>query len=290
MPRDLATIQRWMQSVITHPDGVAAGIHSPGAREQIDLAPADVETVIGPSQSLTSLQRLHIYANAYHARLLECLREEFPAMVHALGEETFNGFAFGYLQSYPPTSYTLGRLSIHFPKFLEETRPQYGDAGSDAADWPEFLIDLARLERTYADVFDGPGVEGQTLLETDALLAIPQDEWPRVRLVPVECLRLLELRFAVHEYATAVRKGDEPEPPGPRPTWLVVTRRDYVVRREPVSRGQFELLRALAGGETLGDAILRAVEAADADVPSLAADLQSWFRCWTRAGYFRRIT
>ena len=42
------------------------------------------------SQALTALERLAIYGHAYYARLLECLREEFPVLKHALGEELFD--------------------------------------------------------------------------------------------------------------------------------------------------------------------------------------------------------
>ena len=85
-PRNLNRIQQWMQSVITHPDGVVGGIESDGARRQIDVATENIEQVITPSQTLTSIERLEIYGNAYYARLLECLHDEYPALVHALGE------------------------------------------------------------------------------------------------------------------------------------------------------------------------------------------------------------
>ena len=50
--------------------------------------------MISPSQALSSVERLAIYANAYYARLLECLGEEFPVLKQTLGDETFEAFAF----------------------------------------------------------------------------------------------------------------------------------------------------------------------------------------------------
>src|ERR1700693_5287793 len=105
--RQLAQIQRWLQAVITHPDGVEAGLASSEARDQIDVDPGRVEQVVDPSKRRTSIERLEVYANAYYARLLECLRDEFPALLHAVGEEVFDGLAFEYLPSYPSQSYTL---------------------------------------------------------------------------------------------------------------------------------------------------------------------------------------
>ena len=93
-----------MHAVITHPEGVAAGLDSQEARSEIDVVASQVEQVVDPSKRRTSIERIEVYANAYYARLLECLRDEFPALFHAVGEEVFDGLAFGYLQAYPSTA------------------------------------------------------------------------------------------------------------------------------------------------------------------------------------------
>src|SRR5271155_476952 len=120
---DLEQIQRWMQAAIMHPVGIAEGIASPDARKHIDIGPDEAEMVVNRSRSQTALERLSIYGYAYYARLLECLREEFPVLKHALGDELFDGFAAEYLEQYPSRSYTLFHLGLDFPRFLAETRP-----------------------------------------------------------------------------------------------------------------------------------------------------------------------
>lgn len=326
-PRDLRRIQQWMHSVITHPSGVIGGMRSDSARTHIDVSPEDAEQIINRSHSLTSLQRLEVYANAYYARLLECLRSEYPALLQAVGQDAFDAFAFGYLQRYPSRSYTLAQLGANFPTYLRETRPpsslipssphpltpsthlfndprdeamrREGDEVSEA-DWADFIIDLATLERHYSEVFDGPGVEGQTLLQTDDLLAVPPDRWHEARLIPVVCLRLVSFRFPVHEYASAVRRGEKPTPPLSPPsqggagqesarTYLAITRRDYIVRRCPLSHPQYELLRALMEGSPLGDAITHAAEAAEINLDGLAKHLEGWFREWSAADLFQSV-
>jgi hypothetical protein len=287
-PSDLACLQRWMQAVIMHPAGVAAGVDSDLAQAEIDVAAGGVERVVEPSRSLTSLERLHVYANAYYARLLECLRDEFPATADAVGAEVFDGFAFGYLQAHPSTSYTLGMLGAKFPQYLRDTRPPRDD-DEPGPDWADFLVDLATFERTCSEVFEGPGAEGRELLRHDELTRIPPESFGSVRLIPVPCLRLVELQFPVHAYATAVRKQEVAEVPSAAATYLVVTRREFVVRRQPVSRPQFELLRSLANGRTLGEAIQQCVAVTDAEVESLVAALGRWFSEWAREAYFERI-
>lgn len=284
----LSRIQRWMQAVITHPSGVAAGIDAPAAREQIDVPGADIEQVITRSRALDSIGRLQVYGNAYYARLLECLSVEFPTLRHAAGEEAFGAFCVGYLQRFPSTSYTLNALGARLPEYLAETRPPR-ETPMGGPDWPDFLVELARLERTYYEVFDGPGEEDLPLLQAADLQAVPQHRWPDVWLATVDSLRLMELQFPVHAYITSVRGGESPPPPEPQPTWLAINRREYIVRRRPLLRIQFELLRLLQAGRPLGTAIEEAVRSTDADVDHLAVQLRQWFETWAAAGFFRSV-
>jgi hypothetical protein len=288
-PRDLGHIQRWMQAVLMHPVGVVEGIASPEARHHIDVGPEEAEQVITRSRALPALERLEIYAYAYYARLLECLREEFPVLVHALTPEVFDAFAVGYLQVYPSRSYTLLQLGANFPRYLAETRPEDGGGEGLPADWPDFLIDLATLELTFNEVFDGPGVEGERLLDPEQLQAIPAERLPEVRLVGVSCLRLLPLRYPVHRYFTAVRRHQGPVPPAPAETYLAVTRRRYVVRHYELSPPAYRLLQALLAGESLAEAVGRTAEAAGPDLDRFANNLRTWFHDWAAEGFFRAV-
>ncbi len=286
----LSEIQRWMQAVMTHPEGVAAGADSEAARREIDAGPDQLDSVIRPSRQLTSEERLAIYGNAYFARLLECMRTIFPLVVRTVGEEAFDDLALGYLQRYPSRSYTLDRLGDRFLDYLNESRPDLDADGRPTEGWPDFLIDLARLEWEIDEVFDGPGVEGQTLLSAGQVQSIEPGRWPEARLAPAHCLRLLAFRFPVNDYYTALRQASDtqppPEMPDPAATFLALTRRDFVVRRHPLSEAQYGLLGKLAGGESLGAAMQWLVSAREVSLETLVADLQIWFRAWTEAGFF----
>ena len=159
--RSLETLQRWMQDVITHPLGIEAGIASDDARGEIDTSVDAIEEVVTRSKALSSIERLAVYGNAYFARLLECMRELFPATVFAAGEDAFDQFVLEYLQLHPPHSYTLEHLADRFVDYLEESRPNEDDEAEPSdlePSWSEFFVDLAQLEWTIDKVFDGPGV------------------------------------------------------------------------------------------------------------------------------------
>ncbi|MEZ6048361.1 MAG: DNA-binding domain-containing protein [Planctomycetaceae bacterium] len=277
---ELPVLQQWMQLVITHPGGIESGLNSPEAQQQIPLEQSELESVIPRSQQLSSLDRLRVYGNAYYTRLVECLGEEFPALKFALGEENFAGFAFAYLQSYPSASYTLDDLGRNFPQFLEQTRPQ-----DRKADWVDFLVELARLERTYADVFDSPGMEELEPFNVHQLAAIPPDQWEQLTLEPAPTLRLLELKVPVHLYATAVKNDEGPTLPQAEKTWLVVFRWDYVVRRA-VDELQFRLLEQLCAGTSLGTALSETLEGSPLSQEELAIQLREWFTFWAKWRFF----
>ncbi len=289
----LDVVQRWFSAVISHPDGVEAGVEAGEAQAFIPLSRHELERVLTRSEKVSARERLSIYANAYYARLIECLSDSFPVLKRTVGEAVFNGFAFGYLQRYPSRTYTLCRLGDNFARYLDETRPDR--APGLAADskpplgWPDFLIDLATLEWTIEQVFDGPGVEGKRTLQAEDVLELAPDRWAKARLRTSPALRLLEFRFPVNAFYTLARKADktaEIPPPGPAESLVAVSRRDYVVRRQELSRPQFALLKAVRQETPLAEAIACAAETCHWSDATLAAHLRGWFRLWAEGQLF----
>jgi hypothetical protein len=298
----LGQVQRWFQAVITHAEGVEAGAAALEARQLLPLQNGELESVITRSRALTAAERLAIYANAYHTRLLECLGEVFPMLRRTLGDDGFSSLALGYLEEYPSRSYTLNELGRHFPQFLEQTRPSPDELATDPLssanqssleqDWPAFLIDLARLEWAIYDVFDGEGVEGKALLTADQVLRIPPGRWAEARLEPVPCLRLLATQFPVNDYFTSLRSAGADEAivlPAKSPAFVALTRRDFIVRRYNLSAPEFELLKALSRGSSVGEALDQMLSQSQADPATLPDTVKLWFRNWTAEGLFQAI-
>jgi hypothetical protein len=286
---ELDALQLWMQTVITHPAGVKAALASKNANQIFDIREAEIERVIQASETLGAIQRLEIYANAYFARLSSCLRDEFPAFANAVGDKAFQGFASEYLRSFPSNSYTLSALGRSFPSFLRATRPADLSFESLGPTWADFLIDLATVERAYSEVFDGPGIEHERVADPQDLASLTVEQWLGARLTPAPCLRLLQLSYPVHEYISDVRRGRNPPAPTPSKTYLVITRRNYLVRRSAVGDSEFMLLTALANGSTVGDGVAFVAQQNQSTIDALEFELTQWFRNWAEAGYFRQI-
>ena len=103
----------------------------------------------------------------------------------------------------------------------------------------------------------------------------------------------MEFRYPVQEFATAVRhRGDDTTEisfPDPAPTWLAITRREFVVRRHSLTWPQYVLLQALVNGETIESAIMQGMEASGESVEVLAGALSEWFQEWTAAPFFLAV-
>jgi hypothetical protein len=270
----LDQIQRWMQACIIDQGTCEAAIASEKAQAAIPAGVA--RSVVLPSKTLTSFERLDVYRGMYLLRMEEALAIDYPALKNFLGEEAFMRMVARYVEVYPSRSYTLNRLGDHLPEFL---------ASFDDLPKKEFCHDLARLEYALTMVFDA----GETPpLTQDAVRAVPADAWETARLKPVEAFRLLEFDYPVSRYVGAVDK----ENPFPRiaakKTWVVAYRRGYYVHRMDLKQSAHALLSALASGSTMGDAIISVMTRKWR--PAIKeAQLFEWFRDWMNEGLFQAV-
>lgn len=285
-PANLDQIERWMHSVITHPHGVEGGLRSAQASEHLAVSAEELESVITRSRSLSAHERLGIYVDAYYERLMECLREEFPATREAAGGEFFDALAFGYLQHHPSRSYTLARLGSEFPRFLADSRLHARAVPEGAgATWCDWIIELATFERLLRDVFDAEGTEGREPVDLGQAINARPDDWGRLRLVAAPCLRLAQFGHAVHDFWSRFKSGEAQVEHPPETTYLALYRRDYSVRTQELGKAQFVLLDRLMQGQSLQQSIAAAA-GPDLDHESLAQQLHGWFARWARERFF----
>jgi hypothetical protein len=270
---DLGRLQRWMQEVVLHPGTVEEAIASPNAEHEI--AAEDLSSIVRPSHSMTSAERVGVYHGMYLMRMEEALEADYPVIRYHLGDHQFSHLVREYVQSYPSRSYTLNRLGDHLPQFFLD-RPEWAQAA--------FLHDLARLELGLTEVFD----ECETpVLGAEDLESVAPESWEQVRLQPIAALRVLAFRYSVIPPLSAFH-DDRPTPtPRRRATWVAVYRRDYSVLRLELSRAEHDLLRDLVDGAPLGDAL--ATAAAAQKSARQQQKIFRWFRTWISEGLFSAI-
>ena len=272
-PSTLERLERWMQIVVTHPGGADAGIRCAAAKTLLPRATRNIESVVLPSRSQSSIDRLGIYAHMYYARLIEVMTAEYPTTRRILGDDAFERACRRYIERHPSTERTLQHLSAGFPVFLSR-HLSHGRRGVLA-------VDVARIERAMEDVFDAP--QGVPLTHAQ-LAAIAPDEWARLHVRPSPALRLLRLRTPANDYMNAARDGRTVRSPPQRPSYAVVYRHRYQVCRRTLDRAQFALLSALHDGKPLALAVRLALRHCRGEPARLAATLGGWFREWTAGG------
>lgn len=268
-PPDLRGTQAWMQSMMVAPEAEASD--------------AELAQVVRSTPGLSARARIELYRSGYRIRLVECMRATYPALRHALGDELFDAFAADYVERNPSRSHTLLDLGAGFADHLAATRPDGHLPAREREAWPDFLIDLARLERVFLEVYEGPGVEGEPIACGEDLPLEPDALWLGAHARAVPCLRLVRSRFSVAPYMLAVRRGERPELPAAEParSWLALSRRDYGVTLTALDSRGHQCLGALAAGADLR----RAAAAADLSEP----DAWSRLRDWADRGFFRTV-
>lgn len=277
----LSLLQHWMKTVVTGRGGLEEKL-----RAAARLHGVSAEEVVAETRGLDARTRLGIYARGYVLRLLECMRADFPALRGFVGDEVFDAFARAYIITRPPGSPSLYELGADFPRFLEETRPK------DPAHEPaleamlELPAELARLERARAEVARARGTEDDPPAEPLTPLELFGGE---LELEATPCLRLLELKSPLVEFVKSSERGEHPEPPAPRRTFVAVGRADYRVFTEEVSPWQFAFLKACERPTPAYAAVQAAAREGGEEPGHLLAAAAVWLPVAFEFGFLRRV-
>jgi hypothetical protein len=260
---ELRSMQQWMQDALVFPRRVDG---------------ATLEGLLQESPTLTGAEGLAIYQRGYFLRIASCMREQFPALCHALGQALFDDFVADYIRDKPPEKHTLYDLGRRFPAWLADNRPDRDLPPAEREVWIDFMIDLARFERRVFAMFDAPGHEGQPFADyATADLSL--------RLQP--CFDLGAYHFAVPAYYHSVRLGEPTPLPPAQPCFAALVRTDYVTRTVPLNEAQYLFLSAMAESGVAGgvEAVARHSKLAPDEV------VRSWHesgnrRRWIDWGFF----
>jgi len=264
--RALRATQLWFARAVMTPESEA---------DATSDAEAALRLTAGPK--LDALERLEIYRRAYHARLIECLADDYPVLQTALGADAFEVLCRAYVARHPSDSPSLNYYGRLMSGFLRTGAPD---------DTPSrlFASDLAALEWSIVDVIHAPSGEPLTL---EGLGQVSPEAWPGARLVANTALRLQRFEYPVNAFFQQVREGGEPTVPTPEPSATVVYRSGHKVWRMDLTEPMFVVLQGLLSGEALAEALGRAEGAlAGVDPVEAGQRVTHWFREWVSSGLF----
>jgi hypothetical protein len=255
----LAAQQEWFARAVMTPES-----------EPAPVGAAQAEEILTPGPDLDPLGRLEIYRRAYHARLIECLLDDYPAVAAALGETAFDELCRKYIAAHPSTGPNLNAFGRHMASLCRDTGP--------------FIADLAALEWAIVEVIHASSADPLTMT---GLGEIPASRWAEARLVPTPAFRLLRSAYPVNRYFQAFREGKDPALPELEVSAVAVYRSGPTIWRMDLSEAAFDLLHALTSGESLATSLEGASTALSGVDESEAADrVGRWFRDWVSSGLF----
>jgi hypothetical protein len=260
---ELARVQSWLQHAVSHPQENSVAPHEPD------------ETVLRPSPGMSAAAGLDIYRRNYSRRFASFMATMHPALRHALTESVFDDAVADYLCRHEPRGHHVSQLDESLAGYLAAEWPGRGAVSARMGMPLDFVVDLARLERMFHQIYDGPGNEGE---DHDAREAQElADRRSDTVLRPAPSFRLFASRFPVGAYLSAVRRGERPPPPATAVTFLALNRRAFAVTIRELDQEQFAILKVLVGGARVGDA-LRTV------APDRA---RRWLAHWVEEGFFQ---
>jgi len=257
----LKNLESLLYRLITAPSGVAEGLAS-----ERELGAGGLDAIVVGDERLSAEARVDIYANMYFYRILDALKEDFPATLAVLGEDNFHNLVTGYLLEYPPTEPSLYYCGRYLADYLRD-HPMRDDA--------PFVADLARLERASVEVFHGADAAP---LEPDALRAIAPDDWPALKLGIQPSAQILAVKWRVSELLRAVEEDRGWQPAKRGAVKILVWRRDARVFYREVEEAEADALEAVARGVTFAE--ICDVVAADADIEDPVATMNQMLARW----------
>lgn len=263
----LAELERWMVEVISHGNDAASAMRRESARRLIP--PTQVDQLIRGPGTLDATAGIGIYHRMYQLRLREALEIDFPALLWALGRERFVALANEFLEVHPSTAWTLNRLGDDWPAHLAKT----------AAPWIAELAELELLQTLAIQSPDAPRIQAQDLAE------VPPEAFAEVHLLTIPSLHFLVTQHDVLRVYQAFRDDEPVRPAAPEVTRLAVYRRERT-EQFALLPAPFTMLRHLAEGRSLGEAIEAAYPDPDEDD---AAELQRSLADWTARGLFAAV-
>ncbi|CAN5314113.1 DNA-binding domain-containing protein [soil metagenome] len=217
---------------------------------------------------LQSPAGLAIYQDAYRARLLAALRDNFSVLQRALGDDEFDALGLAYLQAHPSTEPSIRWFGHRLAAFIDETELCH-----------PAMADFARMDWALRAAFDA--ADAALLMATDLQALAPHD-WPGLTFRLHPSVQLLPLQWAIEPAWRALREaedgGEDAELDAPEPLahTLLVWRQGLDTRWRSLAPLEAALLQALAEGASFAAICAVAAQSHEDAAQQVVSALQRW--------------
>jgi hypothetical protein len=192
--------------------------------------------------------RLQIHRHHFFTTLTEALAANFPVVCRLVDRRFFEFLAHRYIVLNPPREPCLFEYGASFPDFI---------AGFPACRELPYLPDVARLEWTITAASNAPDLPSLT---PDMLGDVEPERFASLRFVLHPACRIVSSRFPIDRIWRANQSDGETVDLASGGVRLLVQRHEDDVQWRVLSAAEHLFVRALAAGQTLGEAIDNAGE------------------------------
>lgn len=244
-----------------------SGLSTLQSRFQQAVLAEDVSPGLFVAEGDKTAGGLGLYLMAYRARLLAALRDNFPVLHRALGDEAFAELARDYIAAHPSVFRSIRWYGDVLVEFVADNPARLPHPA---------LIDIARMDWAMRGAFDAPDALALSLPE---LAAIPPAEWPSRRFVPVPSLTMIELDWCVEPVWRALNEDAEAQTEAPVPLshTLLVWRPDLDCMWRSADSVEVAALGALLRGADFAECCTEIAKTGASDPAATAAGLlQRW--------------
>lgn len=218
---------------------------------------------------------LAIYREAYTARLLAALRDNFTVLHRALGDDDFEALGLAFIRAQPSGTPSIRWFGAGLADFMA------GDYAAELAH--RCMVDFARMDWALRAAFDSADAP---TLGFEQIAGVAADDWPGLRFELHPSVQLLALNWAIEPAWSALRAhepdSDEEAPELSEPVALdhvlLVWRAGLETQWRSLEPLEARLLQALQAGqdfEALGQWVAQTVGAEQAPA-MLVQTLQGW--------------
>ena len=229
-----------------------------------------VDEFTSETANFSRVERLGIYHEAYRLRLIDALRNDFPALERFVGDDRFIELMDQYIAAHPSQHPSLRWLGKKLPAFLHD---------SENIQHHIATYELAEFEWAQVMAFDASNSNTATL---DDVRTLQNTQWLTLQLEFQPALQKLHLKSNAPEIWQALTKDDDAVEPiieDEAQDWLV-WRDDLQVVYRAVDTTELWCLNAFLDGKNFSDICEGLCQWFEpADVPPRAAQyLQRWLQ------------
>ncbi len=186
--------------------------------------------------------RLHIYKNAYQARLKETIENDHEMLGFFLGDDLFDQMVLGYINAYPSDNTSLRHFADKLPLFLANNAP--------FKDYP-IISELAHFERLLMVAFDAADA---TRFTRDLLSNTPPEQWPDLVFRFHPSVQLAHFHYNSVETWQALKQEQSPEPAKEQySNWLLWRNNDRLTQFRSLLEQEYNLINMILNGASFAN-------------------------------------